>query len=482
MQLPLKRLSEYKWEIPVLSREGMRVPGVIYADDELLEQITRDNAVKQVADVACLPGIVGASLAMPDIHWGYGFPIGGVAATDPAEGGVISPGGVGFDINCGVRLLRSELNVEEVRGWIDRILDELFKNIPCGVGVGSKLRLNKLEESRLLAEGSGWAIERGFGPPADLAATEDGGCLAGADPGRVSQRAKERGSRQVGTLGSGNHFIEVQYIDEIYDQAAADLFGLSRGGVTVMIHCGSRGLGHQVCSDYLKVMSGAVQKYGYSLPDRQLACAPAESREGKDYYAAMACAANYAWVNRQVISHQVREVFRRVFGRNNDALKMGLVYDVAHNIAKFEDHPVEGELKKLCVHRKGATRAFGQGHSELTEIYRTTGQPVLIPGDMGSSSYVLAGMEEAMEETWGSACHGAGRVMSRTAARKMIRGRELLEKLREKGIMVRAKSLRVLGEEAPQAYKDVSAVVEVVHRAGLARKVARMRPLGVIKG
>ena len=482
MELPLRKISEYKWEIPVSAREGMLVPGIIYADDELLGQITRDNAIKQVADVACIPGIVGASLAMPDIHWGYGFPIGGVAATDPAEGGVISPGGVGFDINCGVRLLRSELGVEEVRGRINRILDELFKNIPCGVGVGSRLRLSEREGSRLLTEGSGWAIERGFGTPADLAATEDGGCLAGADPGRISNRARERGSRQIGTLGSGNHFIEVQYIDEIYDAEIARAFGLRKGSVTVMIHCGSRGLGHQVCTDYLVVMGAAVRKYGFNLPDRQLACAPAESQEGRDYFAAMACAANYAWVNRQVISHRVREVFQRVFGRNDDALKMGLVYDVAHNIAKFERHPVDGKLKMLCIHRKGATRAFGPGHSELPEIYRTTGQPVLIPGDMGSSSYVLAGTKQAMEETWGSACHGAGRVMSRTAARKMIRGGELLEELKEKGIMVMAKSLRVLGEEAPRAYKDVSAVVEVVHRAGISKKVARLRPLGVIKG
>lgn len=480
--LSLKKISDFKWEIPVTFQEGMRVPGVIYADEGLLDQITKDQAFKQVANVACLPGIVDYSLAMPDIHWGYGFPIGGVAAMDPDAGGVISPGGVGYDINCGVRLLRTELEAEEVRREIDRLLPALFNAIPTGVGSRSNLHLNRREEARLLAEGSRWVVARGMGEPGDLATTEDRGCIPAADPSRVSDRAKERGIRQLGTLGSGNHFLEIQYVDEIYDPAIARIFGLLKGSVTVMIHCGSRGLGHQVCGDYLAVMDRAARRYGYHLPDRQLACAPAESEEGREYFAAMACAANYAWANRQVIMHRVREAFRRVFDRKEDDLKMDLVYDVAHNIAKYERHLVGGELKMVCVHRKGATRAFPPGHPDLPERYHSTGQPVLIPGDMGSSSYVLAGTERAMEETWGSTCHGAGRVMSRTAARKAVRGSDLVVELKRKGITVMAKSLRVLGEEAPRAYKDVTAVVEVVHQAGLSRKVARLKPLGVIKG
>lgn len=460
----------------------MRVPGIIYADDRLMDQIARDNAVNQVANVACLPGIQQYSLALPDIHQGYGFPIGGVAATDPEEGGVISPGGVGFDINCGVRLLRSDLNVAEIRGSLDRLLDNLYDKIPSGVGSKSDFRLGSGDENRLLTEGSRWAVELGFGQQSDLTTTEEAGCLAGADPGRVSKRAKERGRDQIGTLGSGNHFIEIQYISEVYDNTTADCFGLIPGGVTVMIHCGSRGLGHQVCSDYLKIMSGASRRYGYILPDRQLVCAPTESKEGKDYFAAMACASNYAWANRQIISHRVREVFEKVLGKKFSALKMNLVYDVAHNIAKFERHQAGGEIKRLCVHRKGATRAFGPNRPELPEKYRLSGQPVLIPGDMGSASFVMVGQALAMTKTWGSACHGAGRVLSRTAARKMVQGQELLAELKGKGIMIRARSLKLLGEEAPLAYKDVSAVVEVVHQTGISKKVARLSPLGVIKG
>ena len=481
-QLSLKKIDEYRWEIPTTFQDGMLVPGRIYADEGLLRNIKKDQAFKQVANVATLPGIIKYSLAMPDIHWGYGFPIGGVAATDPSAGGVISPGGVGFDINCGVRLIRSELEVEEVRLKMDKLLPALFNKIPCGVGSKSSLRLSGKEESRLLKEGSRWVVEQGMGLTEDLDRTEESGCISGADPFRVSERAKQRGSRQLGTLGSGNHFLEIQYVDEIYDAEVARVFGLRKGSVTVMIHCGSRGLGHQVCTDYLVVMGAAARKYGINLPDRQLACAPAESEEGRDYFAAMACAANYAWANRQVIMHWVREVFQKVFGRKEDDLRMDLVYDVAHNIAKYEHHRVADDLKRVCVHRKGATRAFPPGHPDLPEMYRVSGQPVLIPGDMGSYSYVLAGTERAMEETWGSTCHGAGRALSRTAARKLVRGNDLVDELKRRGITVMAKSLRVLGDEAPRAYKDVTAVVEVVHRAGISRKVARLKPMGVIKG
>ncbi len=461
---------------------GMRVPGLVYADRELLEQIGQDRSLDQVANVATLPGIVGYSLAMPDIHWGYGFPIGGVAATDPAAGGVISPGGVGFDINCGVRLLRTGLEAGRVRPWIHRLLSALFQTIPVGVGRHSDLKLSFGEEERVLSEGSGWAVARGLGTETDLENTEERGCLAGADPSRVGKRARERGLRQLGTLGSGNHFLEIQYVDEIYDPALARSFGIEQDMVTVMIHCGSRGLGHQVCSDYVKTMGATARKYGYTLPDRQLACAPAESPEGRAYFGAMASAANYAWANRQIIMDRVQKVFARTLFSSPEELKMGLVYDVAHNIAKFEKHRVGESEKTLCVHRKGATRAFGPGLPELPARYRSTGQPVLIPGDMGTCSFLLAGTEQAMAETWGSTCHGAGRVMSRTAARKSIGGRELVAELKSRGIEVMAGSMSSLAEESPAAYKDVSKVVEVVHLAGLSRKVARMRPLGVIKG
>jgi len=478
----LIRIDPWRWEIPVTFQAGMRVPGLIYADQELLEGIAKDQALIQVANVATLPGIVGYSLAMPDIHWGYGFPIGGVAATNPAAGGVTPPGGVGFDINCGVRLLRTGLEAGQVRKEIHRLLAALFSAVPTGVGCQSDLRLSAKDEYRVLKEGSGWAVARGLGTEGDLENTEERGCLSGANPSRVSPRARERGRSQLGTLGSGNHFLEIQYVDEIYDPGLARSFGVERGQITVMIHCGSRGLGHQVCSDYVKTMGQASRKYGYTLPDRQLACAPADSPEGRAYFSAMAGAANYAWANRQIIMDRVRKVFEKTLGKTAAELKMGLIYDVAHNIAKFEIHRVGGEEKTLCVHRKGATRAFPPGHPDLPVHYRVSGQPVLIPGDMGSCSFLLAGTEGAMAETWGSTCHGAGRVMSRTAARKAIRGRDLAAELKSQGIEVMAGSMSSLAEEAPRAYKDVSKVVKVVHQAGLARKVARMRPLGVIKG
>lgn len=478
----LRELDPWRWEIPIAFQPGMLVPGLIYADRELLEQIEKDQSLDQVVNVAALPGIVGYSLAMPDIHRGYGFPIGGVAATDPSTGGVISPGGVGFDINCGVRLLRTGLEAGQVQKEIHCLLSALFQSVPTGVGCHSDFQLSAQDEERVLREGSGWAVARGLGTEGDLENTEERGCLSGADPSRVGKRARQRGRSQLGTLGSGNHFLEIQYVDEIYDPVLARSFGIEKGQVTVMIHCGSRGLGHQVCSDYVQVMGPASRKYGYSLPDRQLACAPAESPEGRDYFAAMAGAANYAWANRQIIMDRVRGAFEKTLGKREGELKMNLVYDVAHNIAKFERHRVGGGEKTLCVHRKGATRAFPPGHPELPAHYRSCGQPVLIPGDMGSCSFLLAGTAGAMAETWGSTCHGAGRVMSRTAARKLIRGRDLLAELKAKGIEVMTGSMANLPEEAPRAYKDVSRVVEVVHRAGLSRKVARMRPLGVIKG
>ncbi len=484
MNIPenLRQLDPQRWEIPITFRPAMRVPGLVYADRELLEKIGEDRSLEQVVNVASLPGIVGYSLAMPDIHQGYGFPIGGVAATDPAEGGVISPGGVGFDINCGVRLLRTGLEAGRVRPRIHQLLSVLFRTIPVGVGRHSDLKLSPGEEERVLEEGSGWAVARGMGTETDLENTEERGRMDGADPSRVSKRARERGLRQLGTLGSGNHFLEIQYVDEIYDAALAQNFGVERDMVTVMIHCGSRGLGHQVCSDYVKKMGAAARKYGYTLPDRQLACAPADSPEGRAYFGAMASAANYAWANRQIIMDRVRKVFEKTLSAGREELKMGLVYDVAHNIAKFEEHRVGETEKTLCVHRKGATRAFGPGRPELPGRYRQAGQPVLIPGDMGSCSFLLAGTDQAMAETWGSTCHGAGRLMSRTAARKSIGGRQLAAELRSRGIEVMAGSMSSLAEEAPAAYKDVSGVVEVVHQAGLSRKVARMRPLGVIKG
>lgn len=478
----LERIDDWRWRIPRSFQPGMRVPGLIFADSSLLPHLTRDKTYVQVANVAALPGIVRYSLAMPDIHWGYGFPIGGVAATDPARGGVISPGGIGYDINCGVRLLRTGIDAAECRRRRDELLAELFNRVPCGVGSKSRLRVKGKEAARVLTLGSRWAVAKGYGRPEDLSVTEEEGCLEGADPAAVGDRALQRGAPQLGTLGSGNHFLEVQEVDEIYDETAAAAFGISPGTAAVMIHCGSRGLGHQVCGDYLKVMGGAVNRYGIKLPDRQLACAPIESPEGKRYFAAMACSANFAWANRQIIMHWVREAFETVFRRGAEQLGLDLVYDVAHNIAKFEEHEIEGSRRRVCVHRKGATRAFAAGHPALPGRYRSVGQPVIIPGDMGRFSFVLAGTEGAMRETWGSTCHGAGRLMSRHAALKLTRGRDLVDRLDERGISVMAKSLRTLGEEAPDAYKDVSRVVEVVHGAGISRKVARLKPICVMKG
>jgi len=479
--LKLVRLDPYRWLIP---RQGkMRVDGLIFADETLMRDIRKDEAVQQVANVAQLPGIVGRSIGMPDIHWGYGFAIGGVAAFDPAEGGVVSPGGVGYDINCGVRLLRSKLQSSEIRHLLPRIMDRLFETVPAGVGKGYKKFVLKPKDIKaILTQGAAWAVENGFGNPQDLEHMEDQGTIPGSDPDRVSDRAIHRGRDQVGTVGSGNHFIEVGEVEEVYDPAAAERLGLEKGIVTVLIHSGSRGLGYQVCDDYLEVMLEAAERYGIELPDRQLACAPLESPEAEAYLGAMRAAANFAFANRQMMGHRVREVFENVLGQTASELGMGLIYDVAHNIAKVEKHQVAGRETTLCVHRKGATRAFPPGHPDLCSAYQELGQPVFIPGDMGRYSYVLLGTEGAYSETFGSTCHGAGRRMSRRQAKKQARGRNLKDEFDELGIQVRASSFATVAEEMPDAYKDVAEVVEVVHRAGIGRKVARLKPLGVLKG
>ncbi len=476
----LERIDDFRWRIP---RQGaMRVDGLVFATEKLVRAMGGDEAVAQVANVATLPGIVGRSIGMPDIHWGYGFAIGGVAAFDPERGGVVSPGGVGFDINCGVRLLRSDVHKSEVERVIGLFMDELQRSIPAGVGHGYRDKLGPREVAAVLTRGAAWAVEQGHGLGDDLAHIEAGGCLPGADPGEVSERAIERGRAQLGTVGSGNHFIEIGYVAEIYDEELAQAFGLARDHMTIFIHSGSRGLGYQVCDDFLKTMLGAARKYGIDLPDRQLACAPLGSEEARRYLGAMNAAANYAFANRQIMAHRVREVAGRVLGKDAAALGLRLVYDVAHNIAKLEEHEVEGRARRLCVHRKGATRAFPPGHQELPAVYRGTGQPVLIPGDMGRYSYVLAGTEGAFRESFGSTCHGAGRQLSRHAARREAHGRELKREFRERGIEVRGASFATIAEEIPEAYKDVADVVDAVHGAGIGRKVAKLRPLGVLKG
>ncbi len=489
----IEQIDDYRWRLPVDREAGRCVEGIVYADEVLLEGIKQDNALWQVANVACLPGIVGPSLAMPDAHYGYGFPIGGVAAFD-VETGIISPGGVGYDINCGVRLLRTDLTEAEVRPRLEKLINRLFALVPSGVGSEkgvAKLSSEELEE--VLVEGSRWMLKRGMATPEDLECTEEGGELAGADPGCLSERARKRGRPQLATLGSGNHFLEVQVVDAIYDPAAARVMGIEEPGqITVMIHCGSRGLGHQVCQDAVDEMQVVARKYNISLPDRQLACAPVSSPEGQSYYAQMACAANYAWANRQGIMYRVREVFEEVFEQSWGQMGMRLVWDVAHNIAKMEEHGErveggtwnveDGKTRRLCVHRKGATRAFAPGHPEVPERYRAVGQPVIVPGDMGTASYLLVGTERAMRETWGSTCHGAGRQMSRHAATKAKTGAEVVRELTDKGILLRAQSKRTIAEEMPDAYKDVDRVVEVCHGAGISSKVARVRPLAVMKG
>jgi tRNA-splicing ligase RtcB len=479
---PLEQVDECCWRIPKAYKPGMRVDGLIFADEHLLQQIRQDQAPDQVANVATLPGIQYASLAMPDIHWGYGFCIGGVCATDPNEGGVISPGGVGYDINCGVRLVRSNLTYREVKHPLRTLVEELFRQIPTGAGRSGRYSFNPKELKQLMAEGSRYLIPRGLATAGDIDHTEAGGRLDGADPDAVSDRALERGADQCGTLGSGNHFLEIQVVDHVFDEEAAAVMGLEKDMVCVMIHSGSRGLGYQVCDDALAMLRRAPEKYGIDLPDRQLACAPVNSTEGQHYIGAMRAAANFAWCNRQLLMQQARDVFARVFGRSWQELQMNLVYDVCHNIAKFEEHTVGGKTKRVWVHRKGATRAFPPGHPEIPVVYRKIGQPVIIPGDMGRASWVLVGQAGSMERTFGTTCHGAGRAMSRTAAVKEAGGRRIDKELEARGVIARAQSRKGLAEEQPKAYKNVDDVVEVVHRAGLSRKVARMRPVGVIKG
>jgi len=480
--LPLRRLDAYRWEIPVGYKPGMRVPGLIYADEALLPQIQEDQAIEQVANAATLPGIVRRAIAMPDIHWGYGFPIGGIAAMR-LDDGVVSPGAVGYDINCGVRLLATRLVEDEIRHDLGVLTDSLFRNIPSGVGAHGRLRLSALELREVLMGGAEWAVRNGYGRSSDLRRIESGGRIAGAQPQEVSERALARGDDQLGTLGSGNHFLEVQRVDEIFDSATAAVFGLHRSGqITVLIHCGSRGLGHQVCDDYLRVCDRSLARYGIVLPDRQLACVPLASPEGKAYLGAMAAAANFAFANRQVITHWVRESFEEVLHRSADEIGLDIVYDVAHNMAKIEEHVVEGARMRICVHRKGATRGFPAEHPDVPADYQRVGHPVFVPGDMGRYSYVLVGTPVALAEAFGSTPHGAGRLRSRGAAKRLLKGVDIVDALAQRGIVVRVKSRELLAEEASEAYKDVADVVRVSDGAGLTRAVVRLRPLAVVKG
>lgn len=480
-KIKCEQIDKWRWKIP---RHGaMRTDGLVYASEDMIEVIKQDQSLQQVANVATLPGIVGYSMAMPDIHWGYGFPIGGVAAFD-IERGVVSPGGVGYDINCGVRLMttgisRKDLTDEDIKA----LVDALFRNIPSGVGSSRKdFSLSQKELKGVLAEGALWAVRKGFGVESDIDRIEERGCITWADPGHVSNKALERGKAQLGTLGSGNHFIEIGFIEEVYDEKAAKAFGLFLDQLTVFVHTGSRGLGHQVCDDFIGLFLKASEKYGIDLPDRQLCCAPIKSKEGQAYLGAMGAAANFAFANRQMISHWVRETFEQFFKDTSDRLHIRLLYDIAHNIAKIENHVYSNENISVCVHRKGATRSFGPERSEVPAPYRHIGQPVLIPGDMGRYSYILVGTQQAMEETFGSTCHGAGRLLSRNQAIKAAKSRSIHQELAGRGIYVRGASKATIKEEMPEAYKDVSDVVEVVHNAGISKKVARLRPVGVMKG
>ena len=475
------RVAENIGEIPPTFRDDMRVPARVYADEDLLDAALGDNSVVQLVNTATLPGVIKHAIAMPDIHQGYGFPIGGVVATRLPQG-VISPGGVGYDINCGVRLLVSKVAVREIKPFLEEIASALYANCPSGVGSHGCLRLNNTEMDGVLHEGSGWTLDQGYASREDLDRTEEFGRIPGADAAYVSDRARERGRNQLGTLGAGNHFIEVDRIAEVYDESIAVRLRIYPGNVAVQIHCGSRGLGHQICEDYVSRFQKTVQDYGITLPDRELVCAPFDSKEGQEYFHAMACAANFAFANRQLLAHLIRRTFEEELrGRIKD-FELRQVYDIAHNMAKVEEHEIDGRRILVCVHRKGSTRAFGPGSSVLPEDLRDIGQPVLIPGSMGTASYILIGTTEAMQQTFGSTCHGAGRVMSRAKARKMVRGTELRDQLGSRGILICAGSMSGLAEEAPVAYKDVSRVVEVVHRLGIGKKIARLEPLAVIKG
>ncbi len=476
-----RKISDYLWEIPQTFRKDMRVPARLYATERMLEATLGDRSVEQLINTATLPGVLKFALAMPDIHQGYGFPIGGVIATKLPEG-VISPGGVGYDINCGVRLVGSHLTQEEIAPYLEDLATSIFHNCPSGVGTKGHLRLSDRELEDLMVKGARWALEKGYARPEDLARTEAKGQLPGADPSRVSRRARQRGRPQVGTLGAGNHFIEVDVVEEVFYPEAAEALGLFEGQIVVQIHCGSRGFGHQIASDYVRSFQQAIHKYNIHLPDRELVCAPFNSPEGQAYFGAMAAAANYAFANRQVLLHFLRRSFEQALAGKVDDWDLFQVYDIAHNMAKVETHIIDGEPVEVCVHRKGATRAFGPGFEELPPEYQKVGQPVLVPGSMGTESYVLVGTAGSMEQTFGSTCHGAGRMMSRAKARKSVRGEKLKREMERGGIVVRAGSMRGLAEEAPAAYKDVSSVVEVVHNAGIARKVARLRPIAVVKG
>jgi tRNA-splicing ligase RtcB len=476
-----KRISPFIYEIPKSFRSDMRVPARFYADAELLEGALGDKSLDQLVNTATLPGAVKYALAMPDIHQGYGFPIGGVVATELPDG-IISPGGVGYDINCGVRLLGTFLDEEDVHPYLDELATQIQRTCPHGVGRGGEIRLKRNELISLLEQGGKWALKNGFATAMDLEHTEENGRIAGADARKVSDRALKRGLGQIGTLGAGNHFIEVDVVEEIFYEAAARQMGLFPGQIVVQIHCGSRGFGHQVCSDYVRSFQPVVHKYGIDLPDRELVCAPLSSPEGQDYLAAMSAAANYAFVNRQVLTHLIRQCFEVTLAGKVKNFYLYQIYDIAHNMAKIEEHHLDGRPITLCVHRKGATRAFGPGSPVLPAKYREVGQPVLVPGSMGTASWVLVGTEKSMAQSFGSTCHGAGRTMSRTRAKKTVRGSDLRKQLEAQGIRVRASSMRGLAEEAPIAYKDVDRVVEVVHGAGIAKKVARIVPVAVIKG
>ncbi len=484
---PLKKINNYRYEIP-LEYKGehnnlkMKTSAIIYVDESMISSLRKDNAPEQAANVTMLPGIVGKSMAMPDIHWGYGFPIGGVAAFNTEEG-VISPGGVGYDINCGVRLLRTNLNVEDLdKKCIRNLIDEMFKNVPSGLGSSAKVKFSRNELDEIMKTGANYPVEKGYGWNEDTNFLEENGCLDFADPSCVSDKAVKRGLSQVGSLGAGNHFLEIQRVEEIYDNYSAKLYGITNiGQICVMIHTGSRGFGHQVCTDHLQVLENAVRKYNIWLPDRQLACAPINSKEGQNYLKAMACAANFAWSNRQLIVHWVRESFEHVLKNSAENIDMHIIYDVCHNIAKIEEHNVDGKKMKVCVHRKGATRAFGPDRTDIPSKYCDIGQPVLIPGDMGTESYLLRGTKES-SETFCSTCHGAGRVMSRHRALKNWRGEQIVRELDGRGIYVHPASIKVAAEEAPGAYKNIQKVVDVVNGAGISKKVAKLKPLGVVKG
>jgi len=477
----LIRIDEHVYEIPASFREDMRVPARFYSDPELLKGVLGDRSLDQLVNTATLPGVARYALAMPDIHQGYGFPIGGVVATELPDG-VISPGGVGYDINCGVRLLATHLEAQEIKPYVDKLASALYANCPSGVGRGGNIKLKKGELDQVMETGAQWALKRGFATDSDLERTEESGRLQGADAAKVSQRAKERGKGQVGTLGAGNHFIEIDVVNDIFDETAAQRIGLFNGQIAVQIHCGSRGLGHQVCGDYVKRFQNSIAKYHLNLPDRELVCAPLSSPEGQDYLAAMKAAANYAFANRQVLTHHIRRSFEQVLAGNVKNSSIFQIYDIAHNMAKIETHEIDGRLVKLCVHRKGATRAFGPGSEVLPPVYRDIGQPVLVPGSMGTASWVLVGTQGSMAMTFGSTCHGAGRTLSRKKAKKSVHGARLREELEAQGIQIRAGSMSGLAEEAPIAYKDVNRVVEVVHGAGIAKMVAKLKPIAVIKG